>query len=84
MENMKNILMELAKREEIEKNFIIFYEMFMKDEVAICLPRDQRKEFVSLLRILRDDSYQHCRTIRKIINKYDKAKMFPDQRVSII
>lgn len=81
---MKNYLAELAKREEIEKNFIIFYEMFMKDEVSCCLPKEQRKKFVDLLRILRDDSIKHCKLIRKIINKYDKTKMFPDQRVSLV
>jgi hypothetical protein len=81
---MKDILMDLARREEIEKNFIIFYEMFMKDEVACCLSPGNKKKFVSLLKILRDDSARHCALIRKIINKYDEDKTFLVKRVPFV
>ena len=81
---MRDILMDLARREEIEKNFIVFYEMFMQDEDACCLSRGNRKKFVGLLKILRDDSSRHCALIRKIINKYDEDKTISHKRVSLV
>lgn len=74
---MKNILRGLAGREKAEKEAVAFYETCMKDDIVENFSQDHRKEFVGQVGSLCDDSRRHGELVRKVINKYDKAKLFP-------
>jgi len=81
---MKNILRRLVKQEQLEREFISFYEMFKEEEFIARFPEEKREEFLKIINTLSGDSCRHYELVRDIINKYDQAKLFAAQRNLIV